>query len=109
MEGEVKMEKDIVRNQERISDHERRIASLECLQTQLTELNRQTAVMLNIIDGLRESFIRVENTMAELDGKIRYYELEPGHKWKKATWLIFTLLATSIVGLVLTIVGMKPL
>ena len=101
------MEKDIIRNEERIGDHERRINKLECLQSQLMDLNRQTAVMLNIIDGLRESFVKVENTMIELEGKMREYELEPANKWKKATWLIFTLLVSAIVGLVLTIVGIK--
>lgn len=103
------MEKDIIRNEERINDHERRINKLECLQSQLMDLNRQTAVMLNIIDGLRESFIKVENTMIELDGKMREHELEPANKWKKATWLIFTLLVSAIVGLILTIVGIKSL
>ena len=101
------MEKDIVRHEERINDHERRITNLECLQAQLMDLNRQTAVMLNTIDGFRESLIRVENTMVELDEKMRKHELEPADKWKKATWLIFTLLTSAIVGLVLTIVGMK--
>lgn len=101
------MEKDIIRNEERINDHERRINKLECLQAQLMDLNRQTAVMLNIIDGLRESFGKVENTIITLESKMRDYELEPATKWKRATWLIFTLLVSAIVGLVLTIVGIK--
>lgn len=99
------MEKDIIRNQERINDHERRITNLECLQAQLMDLNRQTAVMLNVIDGLRESFEKTDKMIQDLSDKMRDHEMEPGDKWKKATWLIFTLLTSAVVGLTLTIVG----
>lgn len=99
------MEKDIIRNEERINDHERRIDRLECLQIQLTDLNRQTAVMLNTIDGLRESFKKIDKAIQDLNDKMRSYEMEPAIKWKKATWLVFTLLVGAVIGLTLTIVG----
>lgn len=99
------MEKDIIRNEERINDHERRINKLESLQEQLTDLTRQTAVMLNTIEGLRESFKKIDKVIQDLSDKMRNYEMEPATKWKKATWLVFTLLASAVVGLTLTIVG----
>lgn len=57
---------------------------------------------------IEEKVDKLGDKIDKLNDKLTQHLLEPAESWNKLKWLIISTLIVAIIGLILTLVGLKP-
>ena len=51
---------------------------------------------------------KLDGKFDRLNDEFRRHQLEPAENWNKLKWLVISTLVVAIIGLIVTLVGLKP-